>query len=121
MGHRVAIVNGFNGFSVCLVCIRGLFGTEQSENNLPSTYVHPREPFTTYDCGNRAADESAPHAPGVTPVAQTVHEVDINYFATREQFIPVIIVYRYIVDVVAQFSTNFSPIDHYCSPLFRIR
>lgn len=52
----------------------------------------------------------------------TIHEVDINYTATAEQFIGVIIVYRHFRR--PQRARNFpeipdDPIDHYCTPLFR--
>lgn len=38
-GTQAVIANGFNGFSVCFAYDRGLFVTEQSENNLRDTYV----------------------------------------------------------------------------------
>lgn len=58
--------------------------------------------------------------PGLTWIAQTVHEVDINYSATREQFIAVIIVYPDFAPVaVGEFSRTFAAIDRYYSPLVR--
>lgn len=122
-GTQVAIANGFNGFSVCLVCGRGLFATEQSENNLRGTYVrmYILENYLLHASAVMGvADESVP-APGLTRIAQTVREVDINYSAPREQFIAVITVYAgFTSNAIGEFSRNFAPIGHYYSPLFRL-
>lgn len=93
-GTQVVIANGFNGFSVCFSCNRGLFVTEQSENNLRDTYVHPRKLFSTYECGNGGRGRISGH-PVTSAALPTIHQVDINYSAVAEQFIGVIIVYRY--------------------------